>query len=51
MRKIKEIIKQHVINNKKEYVIVTLLFIIGIFFGVLFVNNVNESQKQRLQNI
>ena len=45
MRKIKEIIKQHVINNKKEYVIVTLLFIIGIFFGVLFVNNVNESQK------
>lgn len=45
MKKIKEIIKQHVINNKKEYVIVTLLFIIGIFFGVLFVNNVNESQK------
>lgn len=45
MKKLKEIIKQHVINNKKEYVIVTLLFIIGMFLGVLFVNNVNENQK------
>lgn len=34
--KILEIIKEHVINNKKEYMIVTLLFMIGIFLGVLF---------------
>lgn len=43
--KILDLIKEHVINNKKEYMIVSLLFIIGIFFGVLFVNNVEETQK------
>ena len=26
-----EIIKNHIINNKKEYIIIVLLFIIGIF--------------------
>ena len=45
MRNMKETIKKHILNNKKEYIIVTLLFIIGIFLGVLFVNNINESQK------
>ncbi len=43
--KVLEIIKEHVLNNKKEYMIVSLLFIIGIFLGVLFVNNVQEAQK------
>ena len=45
MKNIKETIKKHILNNKKEYIIVTLLFIIGIFLGVLFVNNINELQK------
>lgn len=45
MRNMKETIKKHILNNKKEYIIVTLLFIIGIFLGVLFVNNINESQE------
>lgn len=43
--KILEIIKEHVMNNKKEYILVLLLFIIGIFLGVFFVNNVQEAQK------
>ena len=43
--KILEIIKEHVIHNKKEYILVSLLFIIGIFLGVLFINNVRETQK------
>lgn len=43
--KIVETIKEHIINNHKEYIIVTLLFIIGIFLGVLFVNNIQESQR------
>ncbi len=46
--KILDIIKDHVINNKKEYMLVTLLFIIGIFLGVLFVNNVEETQKSEI---
>ena len=48
--KILEIIKEHVINNKKEYMIVTLLFMIGIFLGVLFVNNIQENPKLEITN-
>lgn len=47
--KIRETIKQHILNNKKEYIIVTLLFIIGIFLGVFFVNNLEGSQKSEIQ--
>lgn len=43
--KLFEIIKEHIRNNKKEYIVVTLLFIIGIFLGVLFVNNVQDEPK------
>lgn len=46
--KIKETIKQHILNNKREYIIVTFIFIIGIFFGVLFVNNIKEEQKEQI---
>ena len=48
--KIVEIIKQHVINNSKEYIIVALLFIIGIFLGVLFVNNIQEAQRVEISS-
>ena len=43
--KIKELIKSHIVNNGKEYIIVALLFMIGIFLGVLFVNNMQEIPK------
>ena len=46
--KVKETIKQHIINNKKEYIIVALIFIIGIFLGVLFVNNIKDNQKEQI---
>ena len=45
---IKETIKQHIINNKREYIIIALFFIIGIFLGVLFVNNIKEEQKEQI---
>lgn len=38
-------IKEHVVNNKKEYVIVSILFVIGIFLGVFFINNVGQEPK------
>ena len=47
--KVREVIVKHILNNKKEYVIVTLLFIIGIFVGVFFVNNLDESSKTSMQ--
>ena len=48
--KIKETIKEHIINNKKEYIIVTLIFIIGIFIGVMFINNTKEAEYDTLKN-
>ena len=41
---IKNIIYQHVINNSKEYILVTLIFLVGIFLGVMFINNTQETQ-------
>ena len=45
---VKGTIKQHIFNNRREYIIVALIFIIGIFLGVLFVNNINENQKEQI---
>ena len=47
--KFKGTIKQHIANNAKEYFLVAMLFVIGIFLGVLFVNNMQEVQKSDLQ--
>lgn len=41
---IKQVVSQHIINYKKEYIIMLLLFIIGLFLGVLFINNVKDDQ-------
>lgn len=41
-------IYQHVINNSKEYIVVTLIFIIGIFLGVMFINNAQETQMSEI---
>ena len=48
--KLFEIIKNHIVNNKKEYIIVILLFVIGIFLGVLFINNMQDSNKTEVTN-
>ncbi len=44
-RLILQTIGEHVANNKKEYVIVSILFVIGIFLGVFFINNVGQEPK------
>ena len=47
---IKEIILKHVSNNSKEYILITIIFIIGIFLGVVFINNSQESQLSEITN-
>lgn len=42
--KIKTAILTHIENNIKEYLIVTIIFIIGLIVGVIFINNINETQ-------
>ena len=44
------IIKQEIFNNIKSYVIVTIIFTVGLFLGVLFINQ-TESKDNILQYI
>ena len=48
--KVLKIIKEHVVNNKKEYFIIFLIFAIGIFSGVFFINNLQEGPKTEITN-
>ena len=45
-----EILKNHVVQNYKEYIIVIIFFITGIFLGVFFVNNIEENQRIEIHN-
>ena len=45
---IKNTIYKHISNNIKEYTLVVLLFIIGVFLGVMFINNSQEGQINEL---
>ena len=47
--KIAELIINHVKDNLKAYTIVSIILLIGIIFGVLFVNNMNQTQKEEVQ--
>lgn len=46
--KITQTIQTHILNNSREYLLVSLIFIIGIFLGVLFINNIKESQNTEI---
>lgn len=40
----KDTLKKYVKNNYKEYLLVCILFLIGIFVGVLIINNCKDAQ-------
>lgn len=42
--KLKDIILNNIHNNLKEYIIVTVIFLIGVIAGVIFINNINQDQ-------
>ena len=46
--KFKEMFFSHINNNKREYFIIIILFCIGIVLGILFINNVNDIQKDEI---
>ncbi len=43
---IKEIIITHIENNLKTYLILTIIFFIGLILGVMFVNNMSQQEKK-----
>ena len=45
--KILAIVKEHFKKNIKEYLIVSLIFLIGIIIGVTFINNISEEQQNQ----
>ena len=46
--KIKEALLKHIENNIREYLIVSIIFLIGIVIGVIFINNVSENQSSEI---
>lgn len=48
--KIKDIIYAHIENNLKEYIIVSIIFFIGIVTGVIFINNTSDNQSAEINN-
>ena len=41
-------LKEHIVNNKKEYIVISLIFVIGIVLGVFFVNNMQEAKTTEI---
>ena len=48
--KITELIINHIKDNLKSYIIVSLILLIGIILGVFFVNNMNDAQSEELKS-
>lgn len=47
-KRIKDALFNHISNNIREYIIVTIIFLIGIVVGVIIVNNSSSMQKEEL---
>ena len=39
------IIVRHIKNNLREYIIISIIFLIGVIIGVIFINNLKENQQ------
>lgn len=48
--KIKNIILENIMENARSYLILLIIFFIGIILGVIFVNNANETQTSQISS-
>lgn len=48
--KIGNVLYNHIINNKRGYFIISILFFIGLIVGVLVVNNINDTKIEEINN-
>lgn len=44
----KKILIEYIIRNKKNFIIIAILFCVGIIIGIVSVNNSSEAQRQEL---
>ena len=45
----KTIIEKHIKENYKAYLLLILIFFIGVVIGIIVLNNSTDSQKQEIQ--
>ena len=48
--KIKNIILENIMENARSYLILLIIFFIGIILGVIFVNNAKEAQSLQISS-
>lgn len=48
--KIKELLLSYIKNNLREYAIITIIFLIGLTFGVIFINNAGQTQINEISS-
>jgi len=46
--KLVSILRNHISQNVKEYIIATIVFIIGLMVGVMLVNSSNQENKRNI---
>lgn len=46
--KVKELLISYIKNNLKEYTIITIIFMIGLILGVIFINNAGQTQIEEI---
>lgn len=47
--KIIEILTTHINNNLKQYAIISVIFLIGIIIGVIFINNIDAKNEENVK--
>lgn len=48
--KLKEVLLSYLKNNLREYAIITIIFLIGLVFGVIFINNAGQTQINEISS-
>ena len=46
----RRVLIEYIIKNKKNFIVIVVLFCLGIGIGIIFVNNSNDSQKIEISN-
>lgn len=44
------IIQKHIMNNLKNYIIITIIFLVGVSLGVLFINNASVEKGEEISS-